>query len=113
MLAELCQKHGVPLPLVQGLLRIEATPPRKGRRGVVVRSRELIENYARSGDTPITAHDTGGGVPVLATSAPSLQFTEVTLSNFCLFKKARALPIIFSFKWRDPGTFQGTGLPQR
>jgi len=71
-------------------MRIEATPPRKGRQGVVVRSRELVEKYARSSNQPFVSHDAGGVVPVLATSVPSLQLTEVSLTNFCLFKEARA-----------------------
>ncbi len=90
VLQELCQKHNVPLPLIHGLMRIEATPPRRGRQGVNNRSRELLERYAGRESSSLDSHQRAESFP-LPDNAPShLTLAEISLWNFCLFKDAKA-----------------------
>lgn len=83
----------MPLPLVQGLLRVESTPPRKGRRGVNVRSRELLESFAQGRpqqELEPGLVDAGGVVPVMDAPGISLRLREIELVNFSIFPAAKA-----------------------
>ena len=90
MLIEICQKRGVSPRLVRELLLIESTPPRHGKRGVNVRSREAIEAFAQDPAQLNERISPKGQLPTQLASGPTVWLEEIELKNFAQFEDAGA-----------------------